>query len=61
MGPEALTITPDATASEVSRILRAESILQLPVVDDAGRPVGLHVLQSYLDAHSDPGIATTDE
>jgi arabinose-5-phosphate isomerase len=44
------TIGPDRYAAEAVEILRGKKIDELPVVDDAGRPVGMLDVQDLLDA-----------
>jgi arabinose-5-phosphate isomerase len=42
------TVSPTTLVQDATRILREKTIDQLPVVDDAGRPVGLLDVQDVL-------------
>jgi arabinose-5-phosphate isomerase len=44
------TVRPDAVVADAARVLRQARIDQVPVVDDAGRPVGLLDVQDLLAA-----------
>ena len=44
------TVRPDALVADAARVLRQARIDQVPVVDDAGRPVGLLDVQDLLAA-----------
>lgn len=52
MARDPKTVNPDQLASEAHRILREYKIDQVPVVDDAGRPVGLLDVQDLMDTGS---------
>ena len=50
MMSDPVAISPEALAAEAYRLLREKRIDQLPVVDDAGKPIGLVDVQDLLDA-----------
>jgi arabinose-5-phosphate isomerase len=50
MGRSPRTVRPDALVTDAARVLRDQRIDQVPVVDDAGRPVGLLDVQDLLAA-----------
>jgi arabinose-5-phosphate isomerase len=50
MGRGPRTVSPDALVVDAARVLRESKVDQVPVVDDAGRPVGLLDVQDLLAA-----------
>lgn len=48
---------PDASRAEVLDLMRARSLSQIPVVDGAGRLLGLHVLKQILGGVERPNVA----
>jgi dTDP-glucose pyrophosphorylase len=50
-------VSPDVGRADVLDLMRARSIAQVPVVDDAGRLVGLHVLRELIGATERPNLA----
>ena len=44
-----LTLHPGATASELLELMSRHSLRHMPLIDDAGRPVGLAVLDDLVD------------
>jgi dTDP-glucose pyrophosphorylase len=51
------TVPPTAGRSEVLDIMRARTINQIPIVDEAGRLVGLHLLREIVGAVERPNWA----
>ena len=49
MTRQPITVTADTLTAEAHRILREKRIDQVPVVDEAGKPVGLLDVQDWLD------------
>lgn len=52
-----VAVGPNEGRAEVLDLMRARSIGSIPVVDDAGRPIGLHRLNEFLDPAPRPNAA----
>lgn len=52
-----VAVGPNDGRAEVLDLMRARSIGSIPVVDDAGRPIGLHRLNEFLDPAPRPNAA----
>jgi len=52
-----VAVGPTEGRAEVLDLMRARSIGSIPVVDDAGRPIGLHRLNEFLDPAPRPNAA----
>lgn len=52
-----VSVGPTEGRAEVLDLMRARSIGSIPVVDDAGRPIGLHRLNEFLDPAPRPNAA----
>lgn len=50
-------VPPSASRAEVLDLMRARSLEQIPIVDDAGKLVGLHLLREIIGAVSTPNWA----
>ena len=52
-----VAVGPSEGRAEVLDLMRARGIGSIPIVDDAGRPIGLHRLHEFLDPTPRPNVA----
>jgi dTDP-glucose pyrophosphorylase len=53
----AITVGPRDDRAEVLELMSSRRVAAIPVVDDAGRPVGLHLLDEAIQPHDRPNWA----
>ena len=55
MSAHAVTATPDASAEDLERMMAQHQVRRIPIVDDAGAPIGIVSMADIAIAAAQPG------